>query len=367
MFILGNYPLTVGKDFNTLKPKLIYSNNGNPFEVWGKEMPRISDELLDTVIYLYPSVETAKEGKRYGGTGFLVSITAELYPNIMHTYAVTNSHVIREAKSTVIRLNTHNGKTETLETSADGDWIHHPDGDDIAVCYLGGINSHIIKYRMINSRTFLTKEIIEEFNIGVGDDVFMVGRFSQHDGKQTNLPSARFGNISMMPYERILHPRQYEVDAFLIETRSLSGCSGSPVFVYINPSIPRPNEYLMAIYPNLPLWLLGIDFGHMNITEQVKEKDGKTNVQEGYLVQSNSGQMMVSPVWKLQELLDSEEFVMARKENEKEYDNRQKDVVSVMDMMQPDEKVSFTKDTFEESLKCVSQKVSEPDEETKET
>lgn len=345
----------------TLRPEVIYSEDGTPFPVWRKVMPRIEDTYLDIVIYLYPSTETAKKGEAFGGTGFLLGVPFETHPSYEHRYAVTNSHVIREAKSTVIRLNTHSGDTRILATTEDN-WVHHPDGDDIAVCYLGGLDSTQVKYRFVSTYNFLTKEIIERFKIGIGDDVFMVGRFSRHDGKQTNLPSARFGNISMMPYERIRHQRGYDVDSFLVETRSLSGYSGSPVFVYVNLAVKRPGMGVGLGQPLL-IWLLGIDWGHLPIYEKVKERDRETNVSEGYVVPSNSGQMAVAPIWKLSEMLtEVDELVMARKEFEERMAKENQSPVTLDAEMPGEENTVISKESFEEALRRASRKVPETDE-----
>jgi hypothetical protein len=58
-----------------------------------------------------------------------------------------------------------------------------------------------------------------------------------HAGKFENMPSVRFGNISMLPNEREpieddnLKLRRNQV-GYLVEARSRSGYSGSPVFIY---------------------------------------------------------------------------------------------------------------------------------------
>jgi hypothetical protein len=109
--------------------------HGHPFYVWRKPLPRISDQLLECVIYLCPSAESAEAGEIYGGSGFLVSVPSENHEGWDILYAVTNSHVIREARSPIIRLNTQDGAKDTLPLGQD-DWVHHQDGDDIAVCEL---------------------------------------------------------------------------------------------------------------------------------------------------------------------------------------------------------------------------------------
>jgi hypothetical protein len=71
-------------------------------------LKRLPQSVLDCSIYLYGSVEAAKEGEAFGGSGFLVGVNSSFENRdvfSMHVYAVTNSHVIREGRSPVIRLN----------------------------------------------------------------------------------------------------------------------------------------------------------------------------------------------------------------------------------------------------------------------
>ena len=89
-------------------------------------MPRIPDDLIDIIIYLYPSVQAAQDGEQFGGSGFLVGVRSQTYPDDTtkaHNYAVTNSHVIREGSSPIVRLNTQDGRTEILELR-ESDWLH---------------------------------------------------------------------------------------------------------------------------------------------------------------------------------------------------------------------------------------------------
>jgi hypothetical protein len=70
--------------------------------------------------------------------------------------------------------------------------------------------------------------------IGVGDDVFMIGLFIDHKGLATNIPSARFGNISMLPSPMAIieQPTGYEGESYVVDMHSRTGFSGSPVYVY---------------------------------------------------------------------------------------------------------------------------------------
>jgi hypothetical protein len=334
---------------------------GNSLLAWRWNVPRIEDQLLDCVVYLYASEADAKTGYASGGSGFLVAIPSEAHKDIVYVYAVTNSHVIREGGSTVIRFNTQQGDN-AIAPLTDAHWVHHPDGDDIAVAAIAGLDQNVLKFCCVHIKMFATREIIAQLDIGPGDDVFMVGRFVAHDGKQRNLPSVRFGNISMMPDEHVQHPRGYKVESFLVETRSLGGYSGSPVFVHILSASRRPKDTAL-LTPGRPTgpWLLGVDWGHLPIYEKVKEKDRVTNVSEGFVVSSNSGQMAVVPAWKLHELLYEERFVMLRKKSD---DDIAKDKASnpvVLDVQIRETDKTFDKKAFEDSLKRASRKTSEPE------
>ena len=56
-------------------------------------------------------------------------------------------------------------------------------------------------FRLVGTQDFVTEKLVEEHNIGPGDEVFMVGRFVAHAGTKKNLPIVRFGNIAMNPNE----------------------------------------------------------------------------------------------------------------------------------------------------------------------
>jgi hypothetical protein len=274
-------------------------------------VPRVTDDALDCVIYLYPSVSEAEKGESVGGTGFLVGISSDAQKDAdrCYVYAITNSHVIREGNSPVIRLKSKDGGHQILDIPFDA-WVHHTQGDDVAACFVSPLPPNTIR-KWINKDMWATRELVERYDIGPGDDVCMVGRFINHEGKQKNLPSVRFGNISMMPWEPFIHPRGIRQESYMIECRSLPGYSGSPVFVYessLTLGIPRKEP--------LPFLLLGLDWCHPSTIERVREKDGKTPAPAGWVVNSNSGMAGVVPAWKIEELLNEDPFKATRKANE---------------------------------------------------
>lgn len=229
MIPAGSFKQIAFRDLDfTRVPVVARSSRGTPYTRWVPVgMPRIPSHILDTVFYLYESEEKAKQGREFGGTGFLVSFPTR-FPDRIFVYAVTNHHVACTGGASVARVNTKDGGTDIFPFEPD-EW-HCDPRYDIAVCEIG-MDWSVHQASLVPISAFITKEKIEGEGIGVGDDVFMVGRFLDHDGGVSNRPAARFGNISVMP-SPIEQPNGMLADAYCIDLHSRSGYSGSPVFVY---------------------------------------------------------------------------------------------------------------------------------------
>src|SRR5271170_5484166 len=85
-----------------------------------------------------------------------------------------------------------------------------------------------------------------DLEIGPGEDVFMVGRFIDHDGKDANIPSVRFGNISTLPQPIEQPSGSTNNKSFILDLHSRTGYSGSPVFVYRTPGSDLTTHHIMA-------------------------------------------------------------------------------------------------------------------------
>lgn len=324
-------------------------------------MPRIPDPFLNCAVYLYPSELEAKAGVESGGSGFICTIPTKIDNKYSHIYIATNSHVIEDG-STIVRINTRQGKMDILTTEKE-DWEHHPAGDDVAICSIG-LPLEIYDYSYITRAMFVTDEVIKSHNIGPGDDVFLVGRFINHEGKQRNLPSVRFGNIAMMPWEPIKQDSRcgFMQESFMVELRSIGGMSGSPVFVYFSPL--RPIMRHRSAKNKKAGFLLGILWGHIHMKESVRGTDNEP-LAEGWRVRANSGMAGVVPAWKLNELLEIPKLVRKREEDEKilEQQIKEGDAGTTLDPQKP-----FARKDFEDALKKASRtKKDQPDEETDET
>lgn len=179
------------------RPVEARSRRGIPFTRWVPfGMPRVPPTALDCVIYLYSSEEEARKGSEFGGTGFLVGVPSR-FPGRGWVFAVTNWHVAVQRGQSVVRINTQDGGTDIIALEPH-EW-HFDPRYDVAAASIS-LNRDIHKYKVVvPDEGFVMPEHIEKDKIGPGDDVFMVGRFVDHDGGPINRPAVRFGNISVMP------------------------------------------------------------------------------------------------------------------------------------------------------------------------
>jgi hypothetical protein len=240
-------------------------------------VPRIQDEYLETAIFFYKSKQDAEESSQAGGSGFLIGYKDSIQEP-KHIYAVTNAHVVIDGFTT-IRLNAEH-ETATVETKT-SDWIMHPDGDDLAITLLPVQPNH--EYKYFYSDVLLDETGAKEHRIGPGDDVFMIGRLIAHSGTKRNLPVARFGNIAMLPLENLKNGLEKSRPHYLVEMRSVSGFSGSPVIVHYTPV--APTQGLRSPFPSK---LLGVDCGHLPVHEEPL----------------SAGIAAVVPAWRIAELLN---------------------------------------------------------------
>ena len=275
-------------------------------------MPRIAEKDLESVIYLYRSRYDAEHGLQNGGTGFLISVPSPAHPEHEHVYAVTNRHVIQGGSPVIRRNAPPDGGMDILETGT-SNWLCDPD-HDLAICFIGDLGAR--RFCVVRQDKFITDHVIREYDIGPGDDTMMFGRFVNKDGKQKNTPTVRFGSIAMMPNEPIDVNNQPEY-AFLVEVRSISGYSGSPVFVHLPLFASKRNPDPSKSGP----WLLGINCAYITNPEPLRHSNGSL-VEGGYWVNSNTGIAVIIPAWELRKLLDRQDVKMARDQADDELSKR---------------------------------------------
>lgn len=292
-----------------------HSARGMPFEVWERPMPRIHDEYLNCSVYLYRSRHEAEEGINIGGSGFIMSYPAKSFPHPEgFGYLVTNKHVV-EGGARCMRVNMKNGGFDIFEFPEDY-WTLAPD-DDLAVCMIPLLHPDRFRIGTVGIDRLVTQKIVSERNFGPGDEVVLIGRFVNMEGKQQNLPTVRFGHISQMPIEPIEYEGKFQ-ESFLCEVKSIGGFSGSPVFV-----APIAAAFVDDMKKeHKQAYLLGVDWCHMQSHEHPIDDYGHEI--QSMRVCVNTGMMGVVPAWKLRELLDCETETEKRKFMEEREHQRRK-------------------------------------------
>lgn len=281
------------------------STQGVPYVKWVEVgVPAIPQSVLDTVVYLYADAEAAKAGQNFGGTGFLVCVPSKTHPAYMHWYVVTNYHVSPEGGCSVVRLNCFDGSTDAIEIDP-SDWQFTPGAGDLAVASIP-VNPGVHRVAFCPMGIFLRQEQVVTGHIGPGDDVFMAGRFIDHDGGQTNQPAVRFGNISVNPTHLPARPNSGQAtEYFCLDMHSRTGFSGSPVFAYRTPGSNLNDVFSRSVNLQAPvLVLLGVHSGQFPEDLRIK---GEDKVLKGY-----SGMTYALPAWHIRELLDHTQFVASR-------------------------------------------------------
>lgn len=201
----------------------------------GGSRVRLTDDAKKSVLFLgFADAQDPDFGIHCVGTGFLISHDG-------YGYLATARHVAATLDNIgwVIRANRTDGGCQNIEVEA-ADWAYHPDPNiDVAVMNFAHHNLQPkLDVLFLPSDTFLTVERLERFGVGDGDPCHTVGLFRVLHGKKRNVPVAHTGNIALFPGEEKIpiidwddETRTRFVDAYLIESQSLPGLSGSPVFV----------------------------------------------------------------------------------------------------------------------------------------
>jgi hypothetical protein len=194
------------------------------------------------------------------GTGFLVTVEQDEFS--FH-YIVTAAHIVwpnRQRRDSTpydriyLRINRESGLPLEIPTCG-ADWLFHPDITVDLCAFQFDKDKHVPNDDASIARVDLlsmvpTQDELDSGIVGIGDEVVIIGAFVGRVGHKSNIPIVRIGNIAAMPEEPVEFgsPRR---PAYLIETRSLGGISGSPVFSHIL-NLKRWAQWSGAVVPRQP-------------------------------------------------------------------------------------------------------------------
>jgi len=221
-------------DYNPVHPPSIY--------LWERTEGKmlLIKRLLKSVVFIGKISDPQRRTFVPYGTGFLFSV---FHDDIRFDYVVTCHHVIEsiEGDAVWVRLNVKDDKggAQFVELNIPkhaqsirvekSSWICDSK-QDIAV--LSQEIGDLADVTRIVEKDVITKNNIFALHGGIlpGEITWLVGLFTSHYGITHNLPIIRLGNIAALPEELIFTETGY-VKAYLVETRSIGGLSGSPVFI----------------------------------------------------------------------------------------------------------------------------------------
>lgn len=258
------------------------------------------------------------------GSGFFLAKQLEGTERYVK-YLITAQHVINKTRDESddqivrVKVNMKDGPAKWIPTDID-EWKFHPEDPrnvDVAALSIYPTddwnNAQFIGF----DKSVAKDESSLRGKIGLGDEVNIVGLFSESYGRMRNYPIVRCGTIARMPDEKI--PIELsetdigETDAYLIETHSTGGLSGSPVFLNVSGVryIDGEPKFRESLY-----FLLGLVHGHWNMSIGAK-KNILAEFKE--LIENiNTGISVVIPAAQIFEVLEREEFVREREEAREE-------------------------------------------------
>jgi hypothetical protein len=335
---------------------------------------RILEQYINSAVFICTASDIGHGLERIPvATAFFVTLQDDVESNISWPYLVTARHVLEEVgpDEMYIRINKRSQGFEDFPTKRD-DWITH-DTADVAILLLNpnrGAMSLSVSFIALNAFIDVNyQHRTSGITVGVGDEIFFVGLFLQHAGRERNLPIVRFGNISRMPVEPITLRASgghgtVDVIAYLAECRSWGGHSGSPVF-WTYPAVRQqwpPKEGLNMVEVGQIISFLGLVSAHFEIPKKAEITGDIVGSIETAI---NAGIAVITPAEAIRQLLMQEDVMEDRKK-------RRQRIIAQRPAATPDavidKQTSITRETFEEVLRKVSRPDSpQPDEEKTET
>jgi hypothetical protein len=185
---------------------------------------RVPDRFLTCVGF----ISHDNPSPQYLGTTFFVGVAGKYGHAYLH--AVTARHVAEnvEGGPFLIGVNFKDGKAGWF--SGGSEWWYHPTEPNVDAAVTIFTPTERFDTEYIPEAAFATDEAIQNYHIGVGDEISVIGLFTKFSGMTKHFPIVRTGNIAMMPSDKI-PDEEGEAELYLAEGRSIGGLSGSPVFV----------------------------------------------------------------------------------------------------------------------------------------
>ena len=318
-----------------------------------ESLMRIPDDLQKCVAFV--QYKDASGDLKFGGTAFFVCLPMSDIPGGIYSYAVTAHHVIHNIRKLTtdsrvyLRLNFRNAKAQPVSTPIHR-WYTHPTDDSVDIAVVPFAMNVAWDHLPYPVASFADEACISKKGVGMGDEVFLMGLFVHHRATERNTPIVRIGNIAAMPEEPIRTYGKYfdEMEAYLIETRSIAGLSGSPVFVNLQGARNVGKGTVITVTGGTygGFHLLGLVHGHWG--QEAPDINPTTKD-----VKLHTGISIVVPAKKIIEVINHPELIIMREREEVEFKEKHAATMDSSTEEKEPEK-PFTKADFEDALKKVS-------------
>jgi hypothetical protein len=302
------------------------------------------------------------------GTAFLLSVTEY---NHVFDYWVTCKHVVKpyldNREKLFLRINESNKTVAYVPMN--GEWCFHKDITvDLAMLNwnppdnLPAYEINAIEAMSIYINPLIWKKAPYEDRVREGNEVFLLGLFPKYYGDNRNLPTFRFGNVSLLTTEKT--PGEYGyTDHYFIECDVWKGSSGSPVYVSIvdiesrkllNDLADRGQEL-----PDESAYFYGVAsefYPHRATVKSKSRKGGKEPIVNE--VVTHYGISLVIPSYKVGEMLYGDTMVKKRKKKIDEINEKNKPEPASVELdTDSDSEEVLTKEGFEDVLKKISRPI----------
>jgi hypothetical protein len=221
-------------------------------------------------------------------------------------------------------------------------WVRHPtdSGVDAAAALIipfrpwANRDLKVMSYIPID--IFVSDTSFGSEKLGIGDEVFICGVFGYPRSRALMSPILRIGNLAAIPSERIPIEKPFgSTECYLIESRSIGGLSGSPVFIRETLSVRGDDDEDTGekltwrdngVYATGNFYFLGIVHGHWDIGLDDLNNVDIVGARENQLGRNapgvNMGIAIVTPAQKIRDILFREDLIEQRRDFVSEYEKQ---------------------------------------------
>jgi hypothetical protein len=297
----------------------------------GEILPTIPADLLKSVVFLGYK-DSHSEFKFLGSAFWVARLAVDKFdqPHRL-AYLVTAAHNIEKAqkvsadKSVWLRVNIKGNGPQWVAATHTGSFTTSKDKNvDLAILKIPideTWDNISWPLESLVENDFLDTRTTGDRKVELGDELIFAGLFYPHEGKERNILVVRIGNVAALRGEPVLSRDGRPMDLYLVESHSIGGLSGAPVFIDIRTAklaLPPTAGYMAGAY-NPRLWssfkLFGIVHGHFGIEDILddairppKRGSKKKGKQERGKQKSedriNLGISMVIPAEKIKEVVE---------------------------------------------------------------